>query len=305
MEQHAMYGRKYLERQKRRRRRRLKAYACYFARMGLFVFLVMFAAMKLTEGLQHYMDKNVMETAGQITAVEYTEQTTQHMVDSETGGLDADYMSSDSLVEQGYPESLVELFDKNPEARQFVLDYRKHADDGVSYDISGEVTEGVIPHFLQWDERWGYSMYGDDFMAVTGCGPTCLSMVYCGLTGDDRMSPPAVAEKAFNEGYYVDGAGSSWDMMTTLANEMGLYVNSVIFDEYHITNELQSGNPIICIMGPGTFTTTGHFIVLYGIDGNGNILIKDPNSILKTNTSWTLDELMPQINNLWSYSYYG
>ena len=38
----------------------------------------------------------------------------------------------------------------------------------------------------------GFSLapnYGDNFLAITGCGPTALSMVYVGLTGDTSMNP--------------------------------------------------------------------------------------------------------------------
>ena len=100
------------------------------------------------------------------------------------------------MLQQGYPESLVELMERNPEARQFVMDYPEQADREEPIDISGDVNAGEIPLFLQWDERWGYETYGGDFLAVTGCGPTCLSMVYSGLSGDTRWNPYEVARMA-------------------------------------------------------------------------------------------------------------
>lgn len=94
-----------------------------------------------------------------------------------------------SLDGEIYPESLRALLEKNPEAEQFVLNYPKNKDKHPEIDLSGEVTRGIIPLFIQWDERWGYENYGGDFIAVTGCGPTCLSMVYCGLCGDADRNP--------------------------------------------------------------------------------------------------------------------
>ena len=173
----------------------------------------------------------------------------------------------------------------------------------MDIDISGEVKQGEIPHFLQWDKRWGYETYGSDFLALTGCGPTCLSMVLCGLSGDTQWNPLEVARWAEEQGYYVDGSGSSWELMTTGAESLGLTASEVSFDEDHILSTLEAGTPIICVVGPGDFTTSGHFLVLRGVDEDGNILLNDPNSVVRTEKSWDLQDLMAQIRNLWSYSY--
>ncbi|MFR1684146.1 MAG: hypothetical protein ACLSV3_04465, partial [Roseburia sp.] len=86
--------------------------------------------------------------------------------------------SETTLTAEGYPDSLIQLYEKNEEARQFVLDYKKNGNNEQPIDISSDVTDGKIPLFLQWDERWGYRTYGDNFLAITGCGPTALYMVY-------------------------------------------------------------------------------------------------------------------------------
>ncbi len=201
------------------------------------------------------------------------------------------------------PNSLLGLMEKNPETKEFVLNYPVYKDYQADMNLSVELDSEGIPLFLQWDERWGYKTYGDDFMALNGCGPTCLSMVYCGLTGDDEWNPYEVAKMADNGGYYVDGAGSSWELMSSGAEEMGLTVHNVIFDGAHIRSELSKGRPIICAMWPGDFTTAGHFIVLAGEAEDGSIIVRDPNSIIRSEKNWALDILLPQIKNLWSYSY--
>ncbi len=205
------------------------------------------------------------------------------------------------LKDQGYPESLILLVERNPETKDFVLDYPKYK--GLQdIDLSKEVTKGEIPHFLQWDKRWGYETYGSDFLAITGCGPTCLSMVVCGLTGETQWNPYEVAKMAEDKGYYVDGSGSSWDLMSSGAEKLGLTVSNVIFDEEHIRSTLEAGQPIICIMGPGDFTDAGHFLVLTGVDKNGDIILRDPNSVERTKQHWDVQKLMNQMKNLWAYS---
>lgn len=202
-----------------------------------------------------------------------------------------------------YPDSLLTLMEMNPEAEEFVLEYFQNKDLHPEIDLSGEVERGSIPLFLQWDKRCGYENYGSDFLAVTGCGPTCLSMVWCGLTGETQWDPLAVAGYAEREGYYVKGAGTAWDLMSMGAEELGLTVDSVVFDGQHILERLQAGEPIICAMRPGDFTTTGHFIVLSGLDGDGRVQVCDPNSRINSEKSWDVEELLPQIKNLWAYRY--
>lgn len=204
-----------------------------------------------------------------------------------------------------YPESLVELYERNEEARDFVLGYGDYKGNPEDISVKKEVKKGEIPLFLQWDKRWGYELYGNDFIAVTGCGPTCLAMVYCGLTGDTSQNPYTVARRAVEEGYYVEGSGTSWSMMEELAEEMGLTVDAVPFDEEHILQELQDNHPIICVVGPGDFTSNGHYIVLCGMDRDGLIEIRDPNSPQNTKEKWELGTIMKQTRNLWGYGVSG
>lgn len=160
-----------------------------------------------------------------------------------------------------------------------------------------------IPLYLQSDKPWGDEIYGSGKMRKTGCGPTCLSMVYVGLTGDKSMNPYEVAKKAEKKGYYVWGQGSSWDMMDSMAKKMGLRVVKVGFNAADIKNALSEGTPIICSVGPGDFTRKGHFIVLAGVTKNGKIIVHDPNSLKQSKKKWDLDRILPQVKNLWGYQY--
>lgn len=176
-------------------------------------------------------------------------------------------------------------------------------DPQVVIDVSKDLEGGTIPLFLQWDERWGTQKYGADSMAVTGCGPTCLSMVRCGLSGDPTWNPLQVAHLAEKEGFYIKGSGSSWTLMSEGAEMIGLTVHEIIYDEEHILTALRSGIPIIAVMGPGDFTSSGHFIVLTGVDEDGYITVCDPNSRDNSTRHWEAQKLISQIKNLWGYSY--
>lgn len=201
-----------------------------------------------------------------------------------------------------YPETLEELLEHNPETAEFVRDYEKEVNKEHRIDLTEELKPGEIPLFLQWDKRWGYERYGNQMIAVDGCGPVCLSMIAAGLLQDASLNPLNIARFAEKNGYYVDGSGSSWSLMSDGARQLGLSAEELSLDESVIRNQLQAGHPVACIMGPGDFTTSGHFIVLTGMNGDGTVKVNDPNSRIRSKQSWDLKQIMPQIRNLWAYS---
>lgn len=199
------------------------------------------------------------------------------------------------------PESLRELKKKYPETAGFVDSYPENKNKKWDIDLSAEVSPGTIPLFLQWDVRWGYETYGSDFLALTGCGPTCISMVVCGLGGNTQWNPYEVARFCEQQGYYVPGEGTAWSLMTEGADLLGLDASYGEISADFIYSSLSAAHPMICSMYPGDFTTSGHFIVLTGTDPEGNVLVNDPNSRSNSEKHWPMDVLLPQIRSLWIY----
>lgn len=199
-----------------------------------------------------------------------------------------------------YPEELLEMLAKYPETVTFVSDYLYCRYNQVAEDV-GEVEAGEIPLLLQWDKRWGYAEYGNGYIGNGGCGPTALSMVIVGLTGDTTITPKVVADYAAKNGYYVSGAGSSWTLMSEGARSFGVEGKIMSFGKDEIYRALNEGHPIICSVGAGDFTSGGHFIVLTGIKDE-KICVNDPNSIINSGKLWTFEELAPQIRNLWEFT---
>lgn len=89
--------------------------------------------------------------------------------------------------------------------------------------------------------------------------------------------------------------------MRTGAEHFGLTAKELPLDEGVVTRALKNGQPIICSVGPGDFTTSGHFIVLVGME-DGKIRVNDPNRHSTSSQLWDYDTLAGQINNLWAYS---
>ena len=211
-----------------------------------------------------------------------------------------DYITDKGVSLARLPDELVEMLRKNPETEDFVLNYSKEKDIKHKIDLSEYQNTDTVPLLLQWDKRWGYEKYGDGMIAFTGCAPTCLSMVSIYLTADTSLDPLYIANKAEKEGYYVEGIGSDWSIMTTFASKLGLGAKELPLDKNTVFCRLEAGEPIICAMGPGDFTETGHFIVLCGTE-NGKIKINDPNSISNSKKLWDFEEISGQIKNLWRY----
>lgn len=205
--------------------------------------------------------------------------------------------------QQAYPENLIKLISKSPEAIDFAVEYpfKRGESDSKVVDISDDYTEGEIPLFLQWDDRWGYVSYGDDIIGLDGCGPTCLSMVAVGLTGNVKWTPVRVARMSMSNGHYVEGQGTAWTLMYEGCKQMGLEAKVIGLSEEEMAAELIAGRPIIASMAPGDFTDAGHFIVFTEYK-DGKFYVNDPNSRKNSATGWEYDRLKTQIKNMWSYT---
>ena len=200
---------------------------------------------------------------------------------------------------EDYPQSLIELFVKNKDARSFVLDYPDKKDENPIIDLSEYAACDSVPLLMQWDARWGYTKYAGNAFGLTGCGPTCLSMVALYLTHDVSLTPTYIAEFSKKNGYSIDGSGSAWTLISQGGRKLGLRVTEIPLDQDRMIRNLQLGYPIICIMGPGDFTDSGHFIVITGLNNNGEFTINDPNSYERSQKTWSFEELQYQIRNLW------
>ena len=198
-----------------------------------------------------------------------------------------------------YPQSLIELLERNPETEAFVLGYPFWEEGTV--DLTDYETGGTVPLFLQWDPNWGYEKYGRDFLAVTGCGPTCLAMAGYYLTGDENMTPDKIAGFAQRNGYYEAGYGSSWMLISEGTEKLGLKATELPLVKKKMVNALEAGNPVILAMGPGDFTTAGHYIVLTGVE-DGKFRVNDPNSRENSQRLWSYEEIEGQIRNIWAIS---
>lgn len=209
------------------------------------------------------------------------------------------FAEENGLFFADYPKSLIALLERNPEAEAFVLEYPLYRK--AEYDLTEYADSAAVPLFLQWDQRWGYEVYGSDVIGITGCGPTCLAMVGYWLTGEETFRPERVAAFAEENGYYAAGYGSSWTLISEGGIKLGLDVKELPLDQGVMERELEAGKPIILAMGPGDFTSSGHYIVLTGVV-DGVFSVNDPNSRENSQKLWSYEDIADQIRNIWAIS---
>ena len=176
-----------------------------------------------------------------------------------------------------YPKSLLKALSKNSEMLDFVLDYPKKHKNAAAKSIGDDFVTGEIPALIQWDERWGYAPYGSETIIAV------------------------VADYASSNGYLDENLDTKWELMTNGVEHFGISGSILGLDENAMINVLSVGCPIICSMGPGIFTTTGHFIVLTGYQ-DGAFTVHDPASKVRTSQTYTFQEISGQIKNMWYFA---
>ena len=258
------------------------------------VLLMIIVALVSCQIQRHKKEAEVKETT-KITQQEKEEKET---VETEAQRLER---VKREAKENGYPEGVIDLLGKNKETIDFVEDYGEKKDDPSADTIGDDLEAGEIPQLIQWDERWGYAPYGTSIVAVSGCGPTCLSMVAAGLNEDPSITPAKVAAYGTENSYVDENNDTYWKFMSEAGANWNLSCYEGLLSEEQVSAELTAGHPIICSVGPGDFTKIGHFIVLTGYE-SGNVTFNDPFSQKNSDKTWVYAEIADQIKAMWIYS---
>lgn len=197
-----------------------------------------------------------------------------------------------------YPQSLTRLALQNPETEDLLLGYPQRLPQ-TSVQLTPAECDGRFPAFMQWDPRWAYLPYGEDFMAVTGCGPVSLSAAAVYLTGDAALHPAYVAERAAS--YYYTGTGTGWELYTKGVESLGLVGQELPLDKKLVYEHLQQGEVVLASVGAGAFTqSAGHVILLLSMDEDGQITVHDPAHSRNNSQSFLWDDVSWQFKNLWA-----
>lgn len=97
--------------------------------------------------------------------------------------------------------------------------------------------------------------------------------------------------------YWCNKSGSYHSLIPGAAEAWGLPVEGCTASEpQRIVDALSSGKLVVAIMTKGHFTSSGHFIVLRGVQ-DGKILVADPNSYDRSQRSWDLSIILDEASD--------
>ena len=144
--------------------------------------------------------------------------------------------------------------------------------------------------YLQTDPKWAaldYSAPGEKTtIGASGCGPTAMAMVLA-TWADKSVNPKTECDWALAHGYkaprsgtyygYFAPAGKRYGLKAYQVNYSNIYGNSKSAYHAQVKDALDRGDLVIACMGKGNWTSSGHYVLVWKIEGN-TIYINDPAS---------------------------
>ncbi len=173
--------------------------------------------------------------------------------------------------------------------------------------------EPKLTYVSQIDNRWKnypYTVTNNKSQTIgkSGCGVATAAMVIDSIVGN--VSVTELADVFVKHGYRSPNNGTYWSANRAIADEFNIkYQETSNFSV--MLEKLKNNNYIIASVGNGLFTTGGHYIMIYGIDGN-NLKIYDPylysgkfeTSTRKGKASVSGDTVYCSIDNFKNYANY-
>ena len=165
--------------------------------------------------------------------------------------------------------------------------------------------------YLQVDPKWSklpYAAPGENAtIGGSGCGPTAAAMVIATLK-DPTVTPVTTCDWSMGKGYKCKGNGTyysyfgpqgaaygfSWEQINWSDLRKVSAANAKTYHEKALA-AVKAGDMVICCMGPGNWTSGGHFILWYDVDDNDFVYINDPASTKEWKLKNTLALLRSQV----------
>lgn len=164
--------------------------------------------------------------------------------------------------------------------------------------------------YLQNDARWKakpYRVPGEQStIGSAGCGPTCAAMVISTLTGK-TVTPVDTCDWSMKHGYKALNQGTYYSYFVPQLKAYGIQCKQmlgsrILNQPQHPIHEqvkqyLSQGYYVIALMGPGTWTKGGHFVLLWGWDTK--VRICDPASTRAERLNGDPDTFRREVRMYW------
>lgn len=168
------------------------------------------------------------------------------------------------------------------------------------YTFMLDTSIGPMLYYCQGDIRWKEYLYGGiDPISRYGCGPTCVAMVINSFSSTS-VTPIEMADWAAANGEYAKHGGSYHSLIPNSLSAFGLKVESVTDRSAQNAAELlRTGHILVALMGRGSLTQNGHFIIIAQLCSNGNVYIADPANYENCTKEWNLQQLMDELKHVY------
>ena len=164
--------------------------------------------------------------------------------------------------------------------------------------------------YLQTDSRWAkkpYRVTGEkSTIGSAGCGPSCAAMVISTLTGK-TVTPVDTCDWSIRHGYKALNQGTYYSYFNPQLAAYGidcqqLLSSRILNQPNHAIHEkvkqyLSRGYYVIALMGPGTWTKSGHFVLVW--DWDSKVRICDPASTRAERLNGDQDTFRREVRNYW------
>lgn len=183
----------------------------------------------------------------------------------------------------------------------------------LSLFSGGDFTNKQPVSYLQTDSRWANTDYSAAGEATTigksGCGPSCAAMLIETLTSK-TFTPANACAWALSHGYKAVNQGTYYSYFVPQfkvygiaceqLNSANIYGGANGAETIHTKafGLLKQGYYLIACMGKGTWTSSGHFVVVWWEDGK--VRINDPASTKTERLSGDLNAFKSQVKYYWA-----
>ena len=164
--------------------------------------------------------------------------------------------------------------------------------------------------YLQTDARWKskpYRVPGEQStIGSAGCGPTCAAMVISTLKGK-TVTPVDTCDWSIRHGYKALNQGTYYSYFVPQLKAYGIQCKQmlgsrILNQPQHPIHEqvkqyLSQGYYVIALMGPGTWTKSGHFVLVW--DWDSKVRINDPASTRAERLNGDPDTFRREVRMYW------